>query len=338
MEFELVKEVVNRKARIYFKLLMNWYHRKEKAKNTDIMEEIRTTKSEVSACVTDLVKQGYVKDIGGKKKQLTEMGFSIAEAYHQRFELAKTFTHTVYSDSKIADDMAEILALTQGEEMFGIDVTKHVTSPLSEIMKEHMEFTGLELSKAVEKGIFKVNIQFLTIPDGKAKMRKIMRMFTVNQNNNSEDMTQHFMHESMQSNMHSQIGAMERFSDSDPLLCNNDIFTFTETYSMANRAFIRTPHIKIIDGKGRLCLHRKVIHEKTADGKLMEGQAKLVEYFDGERFVSCSFDGDDVDIPLDCFHFCKVNGTYHGKLIMRFGCTVGQNHMPISAAMIEMAI
>ena len=32
MEFEPAKEVVNRKARIYLKLLLNLYHRKEEAK------------------------------------------------------------------------------------------------------------------------------------------------------------------------------------------------------------------------------------------------------------------------------------------------------------------
>ena len=206
-----------------------------------------------------------------------------------------------------------------------------------------MEFTGAELSQAVGNGIFKVNIQLLTIPDGKAKMRKIMRMLTAAQSNGSETMAPHPMHSgelipSGHPHMPELSAATECFSDSDPLLCNNDIFSFTETYSMANRAFIRTPHVKIADGKGRLCLHRKVIHEKTVDGTLMEGQAKLVEYFDGEKFVDCPFNGDDVDIPLDCFHFCKVNGVYRGKLIMRFGCTVGQNHMPISAAMLEMAI
>ena len=240
MEFELVKEVVNRKARIYFKLLMNWYHRKEKAKNTDIMEEIETTKSEVSACVTDLVKQGYVKDIGGKKKQLTEIGISLAEEYHRRFELAKAMTHLVYSDPKVADDMAVILALTQGEEMFGIDLTKNVTSPLSDIMKDYMEFTGAELSQAVGNGIFKVNIQLLTIPDGKAKMRKIMRMLTAAQSNGSETMAPHPMHSgelipSGHPHMPELSAATECFSDSDPLLCKRASFIIFRNNSMVTR-------------------------------------------------------------------------------------------------------
>ena len=71
---------------------------------------------------------------------------------------------------------------------------------------------------------------------------------------------------------------------------------------------------------------------------LMEGQARLVEFFNGEQFVECEFNGDNVDIPLDCFHFIKVNGAYRGKLIMRFACTVGERFMPISAALLEMAI
>ena len=176
MEFEPAKEVVNRKARISLNLLLNLYHRKEEAKNSDIMEQIKTTKTEVSACLTDLIKQGYVKNIGGKKKQLTEMGAVVAEEYHRRYENAKVMTNLVYTNPADVDEYAEILALTQGDELFSIDTNKMLESPLSDIMKERLEFSGAELSQEVGKGIFKVNIQFLTIPDGKAKMRKIMRL------------------------------------------------------------------------------------------------------------------------------------------------------------------
>lgn len=339
MEFEPAKEVVNRKARIYLKLLLNLYHRKENAKNSDIMEQIKTTKTEVSACLTDLIKQGYVKNIGGKKKQLTEMGAVVAEEYHRRYENAKVMTNLVYTNPADVDEYAEILALTQGDELFSIDTNKMLESPLSDIMKERLEFSGAELSQEVGKGIFKVNIQFLTIPDGKAKMRKIMRLIKETQKHTENMSSEHPSDISKgHPHAHGMVMPDEQFSDSDPLLCNNDIYAFVETYSMANSAFIRTPYVKIIEGKGRLCLHRKVIHEKTEDGMLMEGQARLVEFFNGEQFVECEFNGDNVDIPLDCFHFIKVNGAYRGKLIMRFACTVGERFMPISAALLEMVI
>ena len=73
-----------------------------------------------------------------------------------------------------------------------------------------------------------------------------------------------------------------------------------------------------------------------------KGHAVNLCYFKDNRFKNADFDGECYYIPLSCVQFtCKDNGIrseINGEILLQMMCSAGKIHMPVSVAMMNMAI
>lgn len=306
---ELFPADLNNKAHICFHLLLELYHTGNAFRQNDVVHKTGASRSEVSKCVIGMIENRLLEQIGTRKKQLTEKGYLLASAYHNRYELALTYARAIFRDEKTAAYHAEIMALMFAEPFFH---TKNLQrSSLTKKMAGYMEFDGAMLCKTAASGIYPVSISLMKI-----------------------------LETSSPEEMHADIGHPAIKPKQKPLT-QNDIYRFVgrEQHSMADEAFLHTATIQIQKGQGVLKLHCQTIRRPSMqDGKMMEGRAHTAEYFDGTEFITCTFQGDEVLIPLEHFNFNNICGQFLGKLVVRFTCTVGEQNMPLRPAVLMMSI
>lgn len=296
-EISLFEDVVNRKALIRFKLLLNYYHNGEQARNADIVEKMCVAKSEVSACVTELMQCGYLENAGNRKKRLTDKGYILATEIHGKYELSLTLMREIFvDDEEKAIRNAEIMTITMTNEVCDYLTNQKSHGILVDTMKRFTKFKGKILCEKAEPGIYQVEISFMKILDSNyIRLKK--------QAKNTPEVNPEYK------------------------ITDNDVYAFVEEFSMADMAFVTPAYLHFDHGNGYLHLHRRMMREKSHDGYELEGKALSVAVFDGKEFVECPFSGDDVKIPVKYFYFIRSCGEIIGKATMRFMSDV-VNHMP----------
>lgn len=107
--------------------------------------------------------------------------------------------------------------------------------------------------------------------------------------------------------------------------------------SMANRGFENPCELIVKDHKGLIYLAVKTLSaESMSSGKRMEGRINKIQYlYDGE-FRNGGIDGRYVYFPVTALHFISMgkgrDTLLHGSVCLKMQCSVGELHMPESAA------
>ena len=319
---ELFPADLNNKAHICFHLLLELYHTGNAFRQNDVVRKTGASRSEVSKCVIGMIEDGLLEQVGTRKKQLTEKGYLLASAYHNRYELALTYAKAIFRDEKTAAHHAEVMALMFAEPFFH---TKNLQrSSLTKKMAGYMEFDGALLCKTAASGIYPVSVSLMKILEASLP----------------EGMHAGMGHPGAAMGHPAGMGHPAAKQKQEPLT-QTEIYRFVgrEQHSMADEAFLHAATIQIQKGQGVLKLHCQTIRKPSMqDGRMMEGRAHTAEYFDGTEFVACEFQGDEVLIPLEHFNFNNICGQFLGKLVIRFTCTVGEQNMPLRPAVLIMSI
>lgn len=113
--------------------------------------------------------------------------------------------------------------------------------------------------------------------------------------------------------------------------------------SMANRGFEQPCNLYVDHGVGVIQLRVKaMMAQSQADGQMMFGRVRKMEYFDSGRYISAEFHGDVISFPADALTFYNM-GTgmgqvLHGSACLRMQCSCGILHMPESTAIFTILI
>ena len=113
--------------------------------------------------------------------------------------------------------------------------------------------------------------------------------------------------------------------------------------SMANKGFENPCELIVKDHEGLVYLAvRTVSAESMSSGKKMEGRVNKMQYlYDGE-FRDGGIDGRYVYFPVTALNFIAMgkgrDTMLHGSVCLKMQCSVGDMHMPESAAIFTMFI
>ena len=113
--------------------------------------------------------------------------------------------------------------------------------------------------------------------------------------------------------------------------------------SMANRGFENPCELIVKDHEGLVYLAVKTVSaESMSSGKKMEGRVNKMQYlYDGE-FRDGGIDGRYVYFPVTALNFIAMgkgrDTLLHGSVCLKMQCSVGDMHMPESAAIFTMFI
>ena len=113
--------------------------------------------------------------------------------------------------------------------------------------------------------------------------------------------------------------------------------------SMANRGFENPCELIVRDHEGLVYLAVKTVSaESMSSGKKMEGRVNKMQYlYDGE-FRDGGIDGRYVYFPVTALNFISMgkgrDTLLHGSVCLKMQCSVGDMHMPESAALFTMFI
>lgn len=113
--------------------------------------------------------------------------------------------------------------------------------------------------------------------------------------------------------------------------------------SMANRGFEQPCTLYVDHGVGIIQIRSKSMTARSgADGQLLLGKVKKMEYFDAGRFVSAEFHGDVISFPADALTFYNMGSgigqVLHGSVCLRMQCSCGIVHMPESTAIFTILV
>lgn len=113
--------------------------------------------------------------------------------------------------------------------------------------------------------------------------------------------------------------------------------------SMANKGFENPCELIVKDHEGLVYLAVKTVSaESMSSGKKMEGRVNKMQYlYDGE-FRDGGIDGRYVYFPVTALNFIAMgkgqDTLFHGSVCLKMQCSVGDMHMPESAAIFTMFI
>lgn len=111
--------------------------------------------------------------------------------------------------------------------------------------------------------------------------------------------------------------------------------------SMANAGFVHPCMLEVKNGNGVIRLKaQKVQNESRLGGLLLSGRAGSVKYLAGRHFAPATRDGDTYFFPASYiqFTYSKEEDILQGSTMLRMTCTVGEMHMPESAAVFTLLL
>lgn len=298
---------------IRWRVVLAYYH-EDKPKMVDIAKGNGLTKPEVTKAVQELEKEGILEKNGSKNISLTDTGYEIAQKYHRKYEIAYANLEDSFNNEAKVSQAAHMVAMTFPDEYFERRSVSNNAKALMKKLEGYFTFDGKQFCEAVEDGTYPISFTLLTVP------HPFNRNSVPTHSHGCES------HEVI----NKEITA-EDLLDEDR--------AFKERNSMANFGFVHPTVIKIKNDIGYLHLHRVLMAQRSMKtGEMMSGKANCVEYFDGTKFVKCQINGDDIEVPLEYFWFCRQENLMQGKLRMRFECTVNEVHMPPGEAVMVITI
>ena len=334
------RDLFQKKKIIRFKTLLHLYHHPDDYKLNAIAIEVETNKSDITKCVNLLAEEGLVEKTGYRDIQLTDKGKYIASSYHRKYEMAHNSLKQRF-DPEAAQWYAESLAMQFDEdEIVKIFSIGAYAKKLTDKLSSYQVLDGSKFCELIDNGSFAVQFTIDPIFNPMSHMHAQPDTVTVEKElaefwrNRSKDNPE-------RKKRRSDADKSEAFEEFLGVLIKKIQSIFfkrylsykeTKSISMANQAFLHPAFCQIENKKGCLRLHRIVITERGMRGTILTCKASVVRYYDGNEFVDCPFDGDDVQIPLDHFKFTRYGDCLIGKQIMQFKAECDEADMPISVA------
>lgn len=107
--------------------------------------------------------------------------------------------------------------------------------------------------------------------------------------------------------------------------------------SMANEAFYHPATLVISRTGSYICLRiRNVVQRSKVNGEELDGKLKTMKYGSGEKEKTVMLNDEKVYIPIEVmqFYYIKQDNILRGYMEFKMSCTVGDIHMPESAAVL----
>lgn len=114
-----------------------------------------------------------------------------------------------------------------------------------------------------------------------------------------------------------------------------------QSVSMANAAFCHPAVLSVSKAGGDICLRIKsMIQKSKANSQKIEGRLKTIKYQMNKKEKIAMLNDEKVYIPIEAmnFLFIKEDNILKGYMKLTMSCTVGEAHMPESAAVLVVNI
>ncbi len=301
-------DIIQRKARIRFKLISHIYHEREKAKLIAVARETNAVKSEVTKYANQLVEEGFLEKNESGKYCLTEKGDLFAVEKHRNYEVIFHIL-SKYCSEEEAESTAEAVAMLLPKDAYKAFMLDTPKQRMSAELEHYETITGQTICELMENESF--GIEFIMLP-----------FYDPTQQN-----TPMFMP------LKKEIQPIE-FSEktAEEFLKESLEFYSAKQVSMANRGFLHPGFCEISDKKGFIRLHRTDLDQYNPYKESMHGYVTDVWYYHNGDFIELLFVGDNVKVPLECFQFIKFEDCFYGQLFLRFKPSVKEKDMGIRIA------
>ena len=301
-------DIIQRKARIQFKLISHIYHEHEKAKLVTIVKETGAVKSEVTKYAGQLIKEGLLEKNEKGKYCLTEKGNLLAIEKHRNYEVVVPVLSKYCSEER-AKDIAEAIVMLLLKDAYKTFMLNTPEQSMSAELEHYGTITGQTICELMGNQSF--GIEFIMLP--------------------FYDPTQPSQHPLMSLEKESEsIASSEKTAEE--FLSESLEFYSAKQISMANRVFLHPGFCEISDKKGFIRLHRTDLDQNNPSKESMHEYVVSVWYYHNGDFIELPIIEDNVRIPLECFQFIKFEDCFYGQLFFRFKPSVKEKDMGIRIA------